>query len=65
MQLNVSVTELAKINQELAEALRPCLAVLEFIELTMSIEPADRAYKFRASIEAARAALGKADTCLS
>jgi len=25
MQLNVSVTELAKINQELAEALRPCL----------------------------------------
>jgi hypothetical protein len=64
MQLNVSVTELTQINQELAEALRPALAVLEFIELTTSLPP-DRALAFRKTIEQARKALGKADKCLS
>ena len=64
MQLNVSVTELAKINQELAEALRPALAVLEFIELTTTMPPT-RAAAFRNTIEKARTALGKADKCLS
>lgn len=64
MELNVSVTELAKIQQELAEALRPALAVMEFIELT-TLMPPERQQAFRSMIEKARTALGKADKCLS